>query len=299
MRAVIARVQRKEPDWAGVVAQLRANPKLVAGSPLLQGALGSALVNNKQRDAGLQSLRNTYQMISDGIVRGTYRPEAWDIWYAAVGQAFGDKCPDAEAFVKSVLAGKAPDYYANRGLSRIWRAKGKDGLDSTLKYLDDAVASAKDNAEMASNAAIEAGEAAYVLVDCERSVPLFKRAIELRPNYAPSLNNAAFVTAKCGNSPEQAIAWAQKAVELAPQISDMQDTLGYVLMKSGKPDEALAPLQRAVTMAQGPSPVLHLAEALALTGRKDEARSMLDRLKGIPLNAEQKADQERIVNALK
>ena len=35
-----------------------------------------------------------------------------------------------------------------------------------------------------------------------------------------------------------------------------------------------------------------------MTGRKDDARSMLDRLKGIPLNAEQKADQERIAKSL-
>jgi Flp pilus assembly protein TadD len=69
-------------------------------------------------------------------------------------------------------------------------------------------------------------------------------------------------------------------------------------MKAGKADAALAPLQRAVTMAPSPSPLLHLAEALAMTGRKDEARSMLSRLKGIPLNAEQKTDEERIAKSL-
>ena len=298
MRAVLSRVQRKQPDWAGVVTLLRANPKLVAGSPLLQGALGSALVNSKQRDAGLQALRNVHANITDGIAKKTYRPDAWDIWYAAISQAFGDKCPEAEAFVQAVLAGKTPDFYANRGLARIWRAKGKDGLDQTLKYLRQAIEAAKGDVELASNAAIEAGEAAYLVGECQRALPLFEEAIRLRPNFAPALNNAAFVTAKCGNAPDQAIGWAQKAVELAPQVADLQDTLGYVLMKSGKPEQALAPLQKAVTMAPAASPLLHLAEALAMTGRKDEARSTLERTKSLALNAEQAADKERIEKSL-
>jgi cellulose synthase operon protein C len=134
--------------------------------------------------------------------------------------------------------------------------------------------------------------------DCQRSLPLFEKAIALVPDSAPALNNAAFVTAKCGNAPEKAIAWATKAVEIAPQVADLQDTLGYVLLKSGKPQESLVPLQRAVTMSPTASPILHLAEALVAAGRKDEARSTLERLSTFKLNDEQVADRDRIVKSL-
>jgi tetratricopeptide (TPR) repeat protein len=298
MRAVNSRVQRKEADWAGVVTQLRANPKVVSTSPALQCALGAALVNSKQRDAGLQALRNAHTTIRDGIAKGAYPPGTWDLWYRAMAQAFTERPQEGEAFARSALAGKAPDFHHLRGFSTVWRQQGKAGADPAIKFLEEAAASAKDDPQLASSAFIEAGEIAYVMGDCQRSLPLFERAIALVPDSAPALNNAAFVTAKCGNAPEKAVAWATKAVELAPQVADLQDTLGYVLLKSGKPQEALAPLQRAVTMSPTASPILHLAEALASAGRKDEARATLDRLGTMKLNEEQVADRDRITKSL-
>jgi tetratricopeptide (TPR) repeat protein len=298
MRAVNARVQRKEADWAGVVAQLRANPKVVATSPALQCALGAALVNSKQRDAGLQALRNAHASIRDGIAKGTYPPGTWDLWYRAMAQAFADRPQEGEAFARNALAGKAPDFHHLRGLSTVWRQQGKTGADAAIKFLEEAAASAKDDPLLGSSAFIEAGEIAYVMGECQRSLPLFEKAIALAPDSAPALNNAAFVTAKCGNAPEKAVAWATKAVEIAPQVADLQDTLGYVLLKSGKPQESLAPLQRAVTMSPTASPILHLAEALAAAGRKDEARSTLERLSTFKLNDEQVADRDRIIKSL-
>jgi len=298
LRSIDARLQKTPADWAGMVTVLRANAKLVAGSPPLQGALAAALVNTKQRDAGLQALRNAYANIKDGVAKQTYRPDIWEVWYSAVIQSFLNQPKDAEAFVKATIGGQTPDFYAARGLARIWRAEGKQGLDMAFKYFENAVTQAKDSPDLAASALIEAGEAAYVEGLCERSVPFFERAIALAPNSAPSLNNAAFVTAKCGNAPEKAIAWAQKAVELAPQIADLQDTLGFVMMKTGKPEEALAPLQKAVTISPAASSVLHLAEALAATGRKDEARAMLERTRSMKLNAEQTAEREQFEKTL-
>lgn len=298
LRAIDARLQKSPSDWAGMVTVLRANAKLVAGSPPLQGALAAALVNTKQRDAGLQALRNAYTNIKDGVAKQTYRPDIWEVWYSAVIQSFLNQPKEAEAFVKATLGGQPVDFYSARGLARIWRAEGKSGLDNAFKYFEEAVKQAKDSPELASAALIEAGEAAYVEGLCERSVPYFERAIALTPNSPPSLNNAAFVTAKCGNAPEKAIAWAQKAVELAPQIADLQDTLGFVMMKSGKPEEALAPLQKAVTISPAATSLLHLAEALAATGRKDEARATLERTRSMKLTAEQTAEREQCEKTL-
>jgi tetratricopeptide (TPR) repeat protein len=299
IRATNSHILRKEPDWSGAVDLLRANPRLVADSVSLQALLGSALVNAKQRDAGLQALRNTFNSIRDGIERKTLPPDSWDTWYAAVGQAFTGRPTEAEAFVKSVLGGKPMDFYADRGLARVWQGAGKDGLPTALKYMADAVAQAKDRPDLASSAAIEAGSMAYLGGNCEQSLPLFEQAITLQPNFPPALNNAAFTTAKCGTALDKALAWSRKAVEMAPQVSDFQDTLGFVLIKAGKASDALGPLQRAVTLTPtAGSPLVHLAEALALTGRKDEARATLERTRPLKLNAEQAADADRVAKML-
>ena len=298
MRAVNSRVQRKQADWAGVVTQLRANPKVVSTSPALQCALGAALVNSKQRDAGLQALRNAHASIRDGVAKGSYPPGTWDLWYRALAQAFADQPQEGEAFARAALAGKAPDFHHLRGFSTVWRQQGKAGVDPSIKFLEEAAKAASNDPQLASAAFIEAGEIAYVMGECQRSLPLFEKAIALLPDSAPALNNAAFVTAKCGSAPDKAVAWATKAVELAPQVADLQDTLGFVLLKSGKSQESLAPLQRAVTMSPTPSPILHLAEALVAAGRKDEARATLDRLATMKLNEEQVADRDRISKSL-
>lgn len=298
IRAMDARLQKKPADWAGMVTMLRANAKLVADSPPLQGALAAALMNTKQRDAGMQALRNTFATIKDGVAKKTFRPEIWEVWYSAVIQSFLNQPKEAEAFVRATLGGQPVDYYAARGLARIWRAEGKAGLDNAMRYYEEAVTQAKDASDLAAMALIEAGEAAYVEGLCERSVPLFERAIAMAPNSPPSLNNAAYVTAKCGNAPDKALAWARKAVELAPQLADMQDTLGFVLLRAGKPAEALEPLQKAVTIAPAGSSLVHLAEALAATGRVDEARKTLDRTRDMKLTTEQAAERDALQKTL-
>jgi len=298
MRAVNARLQKTDPDWAGIFTVLRANPKMVALSPPLQGALAAALSNTKQGDAGMQALRNNYANIRDGIAKKNYRPEAWDIWYQSVLQSFKDRPQEAEAFIKTLLGGQPMDMYASRGLARIWRTQGKPGFENAMKYFNEAIAQLKDSPAVASLVLMEAGEMAYTQGECEKSLPLFEQAIALQPNNAPSLNNAAFVAAKCGNAPAKALEWAQKAVELAPQLPDMQDTLGFVFLRIGKPAEALPPLQKAVTMSPTVNTLLHLAQALAETGRKEEARKTLERTRSMQPTAEQTAECDQIEKTL-
>ena len=95
----------------------------------------------------------------------------------------------------------------------------------------------------------------------------------------PSLqNNLAWVLSRLGQT-EDALAHARAAVALAPESVDSLDTLGGVLLRSGNPAEAVDPLEKA--WQKGPDrPVIgfHLSQALAATGKKDEALALLRRL---------------------
>lgn len=119
VRAVNARLERDNVDWADIVAVIKANPQIASSSVTLQGMLAAALVNARQRDAGLQALRSLRTSIEDRVARQGGRPDLWDVWYAAVGQAFRDQPKEAEAFVLNTLAGKPKDFFTNRGLARI------------------------------------------------------------------------------------------------------------------------------------------------------------------------------------
>jgi tetratricopeptide (TPR) repeat protein len=61
-------------------------------------------------------------------------------------------------------------------------------------------------------------------------------------------NQAAWLAACCKRDLEQAVKWAQRAVELAPKTSAYQDTLAEALFQAGKKDEALAAIKRAIEL---------------------------------------------------
>jgi tetratricopeptide (TPR) repeat protein len=68
----------------------------------------------------------------------------------------------------------------------------------------------------------------------------------------------------------------RKAVELAPADAQNHDELGWCLLDSGKPREALAYLKKAVELAQKwPHPRFKLAQALEQTGDKQGAKEQL------------------------
>lgn len=134
--------------------------------------------------------------------------------------------------------------------------------------------------------------------DCARASEWFLRAADIAPEQPATLNNAAFVVVKCGGDVAKGEALSRKAVQLAPNVPEFLDTLGYVLVRAGRADEALAPLQRSVSMTPTISGQLHLAEALVASGRKDEARAVLGRLDPNRLTPEQKSEQASIEKQL-
>jgi putative PEP-CTERM system TPR-repeat lipoprotein len=96
----------------------------------------------------------------------------------------------------------------------------------------------------------------------------------LQPDNPLLLNNMAYVL-QALNRPG-ALAAAMRAYDLAPQIPQINDTVGWILVGLGRPDEGLPYLREAVAR-QADSPVIryHLAVALRDMGREREAARVL------------------------
>jgi len=95
----------------------------------------------------------------------------------------------------------------------------------------------------------------------------------------PSLqNNLAWILSRLGQA-EEALAHARAATALAPESVDFLDTLGGILLRSGSPAEAVDPLDKAwQTKPDRLDIEFHLSQALAATGKKDEALVLLRQL---------------------
>lgn len=73
-------------------------------------------------------------------------------------------------------------------------------------------------------------------------------AIKADPRQLIAYNNLAMIAVERKQNLDQALQWAEKAVELAPKSPDLLDTLGWVYYTRGELDLARATLEKAVSI---------------------------------------------------
>lgn len=123
------------------------------------------------------------------------------------------------------------------------------------------------------------GELAVLKGDLPAAEAQLRQAVKLRPDDPVLINNLAHVLAQ-RNNPE-ALALAQRALELAPYLSNVQDTLAFAYAQANDLSKAIAWQKRAVEQSpEQPQLQLTLARYLVKAGRKDDARDELQRLTG-------------------
>ena len=102
-------------------------------------------------------------------------------------------------------------------------------------------------------------------------------ALERQPDNALLLNNLAW--ARNELKMPDALEYAERAHELAPQNAAIMDTLGWILAQSGEEERGLELLGRAAELAPNAYEIrLHFAKALIKAGRKSAARKELEPL---------------------
>lgn len=107
----------------------------------------------------------------------------------------------------------------------------------------------------------------------------FERVITLDGNNIVALNNAAWLLRE--SNPPQAVDYAERARQLAPDAAPVLDTLGWVLVLDGQVQAGLTHLRRAAELAPQSGDIrYHLAYALAESGDQAGARRILDELLG-------------------
>lgn len=116
------------------------------------------------------------------------------------------------------------------------------------------------------------GRGEYAVADAE-----YRAALAVRPDNANLLNNLAWVAAQL-KQPE-ALAYAEKANQLAPKQPAYMDTLGMLLADKGEMGRALELLAEASRAAPQVAEIrLNYARLLVKAGKKPEARVELELL---------------------
>ncbi|MFL6213535.1 MAG: tetratricopeptide repeat protein [Blastocatellia bacterium] len=113
----------------------------------------------------------------------------------------------------------------------------------------------------------------FQLIDTpDAALESFRRELQIKPDNVPAMLQVAFEYIK-RNDYEQALPFAQKAVERAPDFFVTHNALGRVLLEVGKVQEAIKELETGVRQApDSPEMRFALARAYAKAGRREDAR---------------------------
>jgi tetratricopeptide (TPR) repeat protein len=128
-------------------------------------------------------------------------------------------------------------------------------MDKALADLDAAIA-IRDNDSLAY---FNRGYVQFSRKKYDEAIADYGRSIELDPRMAMAYNNRCMTLILAGRNADAALADCNKAGELAPDDIDVRDTRGFVYLKTGKPELAVAEYDRALAIDP--------KRALALYGR--------------------------------
>jgi tetratricopeptide (TPR) repeat protein len=178
---------------------------------------------------------------------------------------------------------------ADLSLTQIDLLNGK--VDSAQKKLEAILASDPDNkvAHMWL-ANIETMKGNY-----STAAERYRQVMAESPNNAQALNNLAYILAEYSHQPDQALAYAQRAVELAPDRPEYRDTLGWVLYRKALYTSAITELESAASKGDNARWHYHLAMAYIKAGDLKRGRATFqDALKRNPNLPEAKAAEEML-----
>jgi tetratricopeptide (TPR) repeat protein len=210
------------------------------------------------------------------------------------------KASEAQAVLESAAKAAPTDPRPLHALARLWASQGK--LDEAVKYHQSAIAVAPDflqayldqgDLHLARNeidkaiavlrsavgkvkdpvpALFRIGVANQAAGRWEEAERAYVEAVSREPRLFGAYNNLAFMSANRKVNLDQALAWAQKANELAPQSATVRDTLGWVHRARGDLPTAARLIEEAVKLdPRDPTIRYHLGIVQAELGRKSAA----------------------------
>ncbi len=124
----------------------------------------------------------------------------------------------------------------------------------------------------------------------------YEQCLKVDPNNFRVLNNLAFLMAETNADLDLALNYAQKAKGLSPDLGEISDTYGWILLKKNLTEQAIPVFQDLVTrVPTNASYRFHLAKAYAQKGDNAKAAGELrEALKHSPQRAEQQEIQDML-----
>ncbi len=110
----------------------------------------------------------------------------------------------------------------------------------------------------------------------DEAIAEYRKMIKRWPDSAMALNSLGYTLADRTQRYAEAQKLILRALKIDPKSPAIIDSLGWVLHKLGRQEEALLELQRAYEQLDDHEVAAHIAEVLVALNRRDEARELLE-----------------------
>ncbi len=130
----------------------------------------------------------------------------------------------------------------------------------------------------------------------QQALAEYQQILQQEPNNIIALNNLAWIYHDMGNY-DEALSYAKQAHQLNPNIAQVKDSYGYMLLKSGNSAEAATVLEQSYLLKNDNEIALHLVEALIANQQTQKAQQVLNNLQELnPEQLNKKAELEALLN---
>ena len=125
---------------------------------------------------------------------------------------------------------------------------------------------------------------------------VYEATLKVNPNNVLVLNNLAFLMAETNADLELALSYAQKAKGLSPNLAEISDTYGWILLKKGMAEQAI-PVFKALTVSTPAHSTYHYHLAIAYS-QKSDVKDATDEAREALRHSPPKEEQQRIEELL-
>ncbi len=172
-------------------------------------------------------------------------------------------------------AGKFRANFLSEYLAALAEGRQKN-YEAALKHFTTAevIAQADEPQRLTAEYYFEVGIAFERKGDHVPAAKYFERALELKPEFPEAQNYLGYMWAERGEQLERARGLIAKALIAEPKSAAYLDSMGWVLFKLNKPQEALDYLLQAIALSEEPDATLfdHLGDIYLTLRESDKAR---------------------------
>ncbi|MCP4300678.1 MAG: tetratricopeptide repeat protein, partial [Gammaproteobacteria bacterium] len=185
--------------------------------------------------------------------------------------AFENDDVDGAMQVLDEFAESSPSHAIDMVLAKAQLFASLEQHERSLEYYDQAVEFRPDD----ENTALSRGELLLRMGRLDDALEAYSDAVKRWPKSALSLNAYGYTLADRTKRFKEAERLIQKALKLDPDSPAIIDSLGWVLYKLGRPDEALVELKRAYDGFDDHEVAAHIVEVLVALDRREDAMELL------------------------